>query len=61
MIGLDEEYRYAIVASPAEEGLWILAKTREISPALLAEAIKEAANKVDLVGLSFTEQAGCPR
>lgn len=61
VIGLDKDYRYAVVSSFDHKALWILSRTPELAPELLGEAMATAArSKVGLAGLTFTKQLDCP-
>lgn len=60
VIGLDEDYRWAVVSEPREKYLWILSRTPELPDAELEKA-KEVirSNGLDLNMLEWTTQAGC--
>jgi apolipoprotein D and lipocalin family protein len=59
VVGLDPDYRWAVVSSDDERALWILSRERTLAPALLGDAIEAAARQVDLTGLRFTDQTSC--
>ena len=56
VIGLDPEYRWAVIGHPERKTLWILARTPRLSPEQL-QAAKQAAQAqgYDLTGLLLTE------
>ncbi len=59
IIGLDSDYRYAIVSDPARSSLYILSKTPTLSPELYQAALAEAATQMDISKLVAAEQVGC--
>lgn len=59
IIGLDEEYRYAVVADPGETTLYILSKTPSLDAELYAEAVDKASRQTDASTLQITLQVGC--
>jgi apolipoprotein D and lipocalin family protein len=59
IIGLDPQYRYAIVSDPSMKSLYILSQTPTLDSALYAQAVAEAATQVDTSKLQMTIQAGC--
>lgn len=59
IIGLDTDYRYAVVSDPSKTSLYILSKTPTLAPDLYAAALAEAAAQVDTSALLLTEQSGC--
>ncbi len=60
VIGLDPEYRYAVVSNRDGSSLWILSRTRQLEPALLDEALNVAKmNGLDLGDLVLGTQDGC--
>lgn len=59
IIGLDPQYRYAVVSEPSKESLYILSKTPELSPELYAEALAKAAEQLDTSRVTRTLQQGC--
>ncbi|AZY50518.1 lipocalin family protein [Bordetella avium] len=57
IIGLDPEYRWAVVGSPNRKTLWVLARTPELAPADLQQALNIAKSQgYDLSELKYTEQ-----
>ena len=60
VIGLDQDYRWAVVSSDDDRALWILARERTLAPDMLGDAVEAAARQVDLTGLTFTDQTDCP-
>jgi len=59
IIGLDRDYRYAVVSDPSLRSLYVLSKTPLLSPELYAEAVAEASRQVDTSKLKTTVQVGC--
>ena len=59
VIGLDAQYRYAVVSEPSRKSLYILSKTPELSEELYQEALNLAAQKTDTSKLQRTLQQGC--
>lgn len=59
VIGLDADYKWAVVSSDDDRALWILSRTRKLAPEALSAAIQAAATQVDLTGLKFTDQRHC--
>jgi len=59
IIGLDHDYRYAVVSDPSLQSLYILSKTPELPAALYEEAVRKAAEQLDTSRLTLTEQRGC--
>ncbi len=59
VIGLDPEYRYAVVSEPSRRALYILSKTPELAPELYEAALGSAARQIDTSKLSPTSQQGC--
>lgn len=59
IIGLDPEYRYAVVSDPWRFSLYILSKTPTLAPELYEEALKQAALQTDVSHLKMTPQEGC--
>jgi apolipoprotein D and lipocalin family protein len=45
VIGLDPDYRWAVVGAPGREYLWILSRTPEMTPGEFAEAVAIAASQ----------------
>ncbi len=59
IIGLDENYRWAVVGSPGRNYLWILSRTPQLDEALFEQAVDRArANGFDLSRLQRTKQSG---
>ena len=57
IIGLDPDYRYAVVGDPEREYLWILSRTPSLDPALYSQAVETArANGFDVGKLVKTPQ-----
>jgi len=55
VIGLDEDYQWALVGNPNRQYLWILARTPNLSKSELARALEVAKNQgYDLKLLKFT-------
>jgi apolipoprotein D and lipocalin family protein len=55
VIGLDPDYRWAVVGNPDRKYLWILSRTAELPKALLEEALKAAVKQgYDLEQLRYT-------
>lgn len=60
IIGLDKDYRYAVVSNRKGRTLWILSRTPALDPLLLTEALTTATNNgIDITKLTYTEQQGC--
>lgn len=59
VIGLDQDYRYAVVSDPSHRSLYILSKTPELAPELIEEAVMKARRQVDTSRLQTTIQQGC--
>jgi apolipoprotein D and lipocalin family protein len=59
IIGLGENYEYAVVSDPSLLSLYILSKTPQLSPDLYAEAVEKAQRQVDVSKLRVTEQRNC--
>ncbi len=60
IIGLDEDYRWAVISEPSRKYLWILSRTPVLDPVEMERAkavIVE--NGLDLARLQWTVQAGC--
>jgi apolipoprotein D and lipocalin family protein len=57
LIGLDSEYRWAVVGNPNRKYLWILSRTPRLAPDLLDAARAAAAGQgYDLTQLRYTSQ-----
>lgn len=60
IVGLDKDYRYAVVSNSDASSLWILSRTPELAPDLLMEAKKIATdNGIDLSKMLTTPQTNC--
>ena len=58
ILGLDPEYRWAVVGNPNRRYLWVLSRTAQLPPALLEAALASAgAQGFDLSQLRYTDQA----
>ncbi len=59
IIGLDGQYRWAVVGSPDRRYLWILSRSPQMDQSLLDEALEQArANGFDVSKLRRTQQGG---
>lgn len=57
VIGLDADYRYAVVGDPGQEYLWILSRTPSLEPALYEKAVEAArSNGFDVSRLMKTPE-----
>ena len=57
VLGLDPEYRWAVVGNPNHKYLWILSRTPQIAPDLLSAAVAVAREQgYDLNQLRYTSQ-----
>lgn len=60
VIGLDEDYRYAVIGEPSRRYLWILSRTRQLPEELYNEALAIAASKgFDISKLEKVTQSNC--
>ena len=59
IIGLADDYRYAVVSDPSKLSLYILSKTPMLSEADYQEAVALAAEQMDISRLRLTQQQGC--
>lgn len=59
IIGLDSEYRFAVVSDKNESSLYILSKTPVLEGALYQQAIELAARQMDTSKLVLTDQKNC--
>ncbi len=60
IIGLDGEYRYAVVSDPTKQSLFILSRTPTLDPLLYAEAVAKAVEQsIDVTKVKLMEQNGC--
>ncbi len=58
VIGLDQDYRWAVVGNPNRKYLWVLSRTPQLPKELLAAALKSASDQgFDLNQLRYTAQA----
>ena len=64
IVGLDEDYRWAVVGNPNRKYLWVLSRTPRLSSEQLDQALQAAAGQgYDLGQLKYTDQgrgAGSP-
>jgi apolipoprotein D and lipocalin family protein len=62
VIGLDPDYRWAVVGDPSRRYLWVLSRTPALPKALLDAALDAAtAQGYDLAALKYTPLAPAPR
>lgn len=55
VIGLDADYRWAVVGNPNRKYLWVLSRTPQLPADILASALKAAADQgYDLAQLQYT-------
>jgi len=59
IIGLDEQYRYAVVTDSKGSSLYILSKTPTLAPELYNKAVLDASSQVNVTKLKTTPQEGC--
>lgn len=59
IIGLDPEYRWAVVSDSRRMSLYILSKTPELAPELYDAAVAKAAEQLPTDKLRTTNQNGC--
>jgi apolipoprotein D and lipocalin family protein len=59
IIGLDPQYRFAVVTDKGGDALYILSKTPLLPKALFDQALRIAASQVDTSKLVVTRQNGC--
>lgn len=58
VLGLDPQYRWAVVGNPNRDYLWLLSRTPQLDQAMLEEALATArAQGFDLSRLHYTPQA----
>jgi len=58
VIGLDPDYRWAVVGNPNRKYLWVLSRTPQLPKELLAAALKAASEQgFDLSQLHYTAQS----
>ncbi len=61
VIGLDPEYRWAVVGNPGRKYLWILSRTPQLPAALQESALASAREQgYDLAPLRYTRQEAAP-
>jgi apolipoprotein D and lipocalin family protein len=59
VIGLDKDYRWAVVGNPNRKYLWVLSRTPQLPRELLDEALKSAKSQgFDLTKLHYTTHDG---
>ena len=59
VVGLDADYRWAVVGNPNRKYLWVLSRTPQLPNTLLDDALKAAAKQgFDLAKLRYTVQGG---
>ena len=59
VLGLDPEYRWAVVGNPNRKYLWLLSRTPQLPPEQLEAALASArAQGFDLAQLRYTRQSG---
>jgi apolipoprotein D and lipocalin family protein len=62
VIGLDAEYRWAVVGNPNRKYLWLLSRTPQLPQAELDAALQSAkAQGYDLTQLKYTPQGNVPK
>lgn len=62
VIGLDSDYRWAVVGNPNRKYLWILSRTPELPKAQLDEALKAASRQgYDLGQIRYTRHGAATR
>ena len=59
VIGLDPEYRFAVVSDQDQFSLYILSKTPTLAPKLYQRALALAAKQLDVTKLVETDQKDC--
>jgi apolipoprotein D and lipocalin family protein len=59
IIGLEENYQFAVVSDPSRKSLYILSKTPTLDPALYQQALDQVKDKIDTSMLLTTMQSGC--
>jgi apolipoprotein D and lipocalin family protein len=59
IVGLDPEYRWAVVGNPNRKYLWVLSRSPQLAPPLLDTALASAkVQGFDLTQLRYTPQGG---
>lgn len=62
VIGLDADYRWAVVGNPNRKYLWVLSRTPQLPQAELDAALQSAKQQgYDLTQLQYTPQGGVPK
>lgn len=62
IVGLDADYRWAMVGNPNRKYLWLLSRTPQLPPAELEAALHSArAQGYDLTQLKYTPQGSVPK
>jgi len=62
VIGLDPEYRWAVVGNPNRKYLWVLSRTPQLPEPLMQAALQAAREQgFDLTQLKYTAQAAAPQ
>ena len=61
IIGLDADYRWAVVTDDRAKMLWILSRTPVLESPMLEAAWAAATAQVDVSRFHFTVQSGCPK
>ncbi len=59
IIGLDSQYRWAVVSDPTKSSLYILSKTPVLSNELYEDALRTAEKQLPIDKLRPTNQSGC--
>lgn len=60
IVGLDKDYRYAVISNKKASSLWILSRTPKLASSDLQAALKIAQeNKIPVQKLTYTTQEGC--
>lgn len=59
IIGLDSQYRYAVVSDANKASLFILSKTPQLEESLYREAVNKAAEQIDISNLTLMSQTNC--
>lgn len=59
IIGLDEDYQWAVVSDKRENSLYLLSKTPNFSEETYQEALDSVRGKISLEGIIRTEHQGC--
>lgn len=60
IIGLDDQYRYAVVSDPTKQSLFILSREPTLDSVLYAEAFAKAVEQqIDVTNVKLMEQTDC--